>query len=63
MQISNEQKNTFRKDWENSLKELLDSLDISKKTQDKILKNKAKLYEFLRQTEHLSFFSIDIKND
>lgn len=63
MQISNEQKEKLKKDWEITLGELLDELGIPKDKKEKILKKKAKLYEFLKHTENLSFFGIDIENE
>lgn len=49
--LTNDQKKKINDDWEKSLVELLDALDMSEKCKQNILQNKNKLLVFLKATE------------
>lgn len=49
--LTNEQKRKIRTDWEKSLIELLDVIDVSDEIKSRILRNEDKLLAFLKATE------------
>lgn len=63
MKLSDRHKIQFRKDWEESLIDLLNSLELTEETKNKVLQNKAKVLKFLLATENLSFFGITLDNE